>query len=147
MAEKNKGGRPSKATDETIKKVLDGIKAGMSYEGACGLARISFNTFNKWRQEGEAAESGKFFEFVKELHASEAIAEAEQLKKIKKDPDTKYACWILERRFPDRWGKREQIKQEISGPEGGPIEITRMADDELELRAKQILSRRTGNTD
>jgi hypothetical protein len=124
MAErKNKGGRPSKATDEIMKKVLDGIKAGLSYQGACGLARISFNTFNSWRQEGERAESGKFFEFLKELSYAEAVAEAEQLKKIKNDPDTKYACWILERRHPDRWGKKEQVKQEISGPEGEPLKV------------------------
>ena len=125
MAEKKKhpGGRPSKATDEIMKKVLDCIKAGLSYQGACGLARISFNTFNSWRQEGERAESGKFFEFLKELSYAEAVAEAEQLKKIKDDPDTKYACWILERRHPDRWGKKEQIKQEISGPEGEPLKV------------------------
>lgn len=124
MAEKNKGGRPTKATDQTMNKVLDGIKAGLSYQGACGLARISFNTFNKWRQKGEEAESGKFFEFVKSLNAAEAIAEAEQLKKIKKDPDTKYACWILERRFPDRWGRREQIRQEVTGADGSPLVLT-----------------------
>ena len=106
-----------------MKKVLDGIKAGLSYQGACGLARISFNTFNSWRQEGERAESGKFFEFLKELSYAEAVAEAEQLKKIKDDPDTKYACWILERRHPDRWGKKESIKQEFSGPEGQPLKV------------------------
>lgn len=124
MAERKKhpGGRPRKDTDDIMKKVLDGIKAGLSYQGACGLARISFNTFNRWRLEGEKAESGKYWEFLKELSYAEAVAEAEQLKKIKNDPDTKYACWILERRHPDRWGKKEQVKQEISGPEGQPIQ-------------------------
>lgn len=120
---KHPGGRPRKDTPEIMDKVLNGIKAGLSYEGACGLARISFNTFNRWRLEGEKAESGKYWEFLKELHNAEAIAEAEQLKRIKSDPDTKYACWILERRFPDRWGKKEQVKQEISGPEGQPLKV------------------------
>jgi hypothetical protein len=43
----------------------------------------------------------------------------------------------------------QQDKQEIehSGPDGGPIEIRSMSDDELERKAQQILSRRTGNTD
>jgi len=141
---KKKGGRPDSETQ--MYKVLDGIKAGMSYEGACGVARVTYNTFRNWRDIGETATEGKYFKFFQELGHAEAIAEAEMLKKLKEDPDTKWVAWRLERRFPDRWGKREQIKQEISGPEGGPIEITRMADDELELRAKQILSRRAGNT-
>ena len=117
-------GRPKKedADPDSIWKVLDGIKAGMSYEGACGVARVSFNTFNRWRKEGEKATSGLFFEFLKELNFSEAIAEAEMLKKLKEDPDTKWVAWRLERRFPDRWGKKEQVKQEISGPEGQPIQ-------------------------
>ena len=123
MAErKNKGGRPSKATDETMKKILDGIKAGMSYEGACGVARVSWVTFDKWRKAGEAGESEKFVRFLRELRYAEAISEAEMLKKLKEDPDTKWVAWRLERRFPDRWGKKEQVKQEISGPEGQPIQ-------------------------
>jgi transposase len=123
MAErKNKGGRPTKATAETMNKILDGIKAGMSYEGACGVARVSWVTFDKWRKAGEAGESEKFIGFLRELRYAEAIAEAEMLKKLKEDPDTKWVAWRLERRFPDRWGKKEQVKQEISGPEGKPIQ-------------------------
>ena len=120
---KKKGGNPGKSDPERMQKILDGIKAGLSYEGACGLARVSYNTFNRWRQWGEKGTSEKFRKFCEELSYAEAVAEAEQLKKIKKDPDTKYACWILERRHPDRWGKKEQVKQEISGPEGQPLKV------------------------
>ena len=124
MAErKNKGGRPSKATDETMKKILDGIKAGMSYEGACGVARVSWVTFDKWRKAGEAGESEKFVRFLRELRYAEAISEAEMLKKLKEDPDTKWVAWRLERRFPDRWGRKDQLKQEITGDSGGPIKF------------------------
>ena len=145
---KKKGGNPGKSDPERMQKILDGIKAGLSYEGACGLARVSYNTFNRWRQWGEKGTSEKFRKFCEELSYAEAVAEAEQLKKIKKDPDTKYACWILERRHPDRWGKKEQVKQEISGPDGGPIaHVIGLTDDEIEHRAKQILSRRAGNTE
>jgi hypothetical protein len=121
---KKKGGRPSKADDERMQKVLDGIKAGLSYQGACGLARVSYSTFLVWRHKGESEESEKFSKFLRELEYAEAIAEAEQLKKIKNDPDTKYACWILERRHPDRWGRVERNKVELSGAEGQPVQIT-----------------------
>ena len=129
---KKKGGRPSKADDECMKKILDGIKAGLSYEGACGLARVSYKTFLRWRHEGDTGKSEKFSKFCQELSYAEAVAEAEQLKKIKDDPDTKYACWILERRHPDRWGRREQIKQEISGDGGGPVVLAVLKGVKLE---------------
>lgn len=147
MAEKNKGGRPSKATAETMNKILDGIKAGMSYEGACGVARVSWVTFDKWRKAGEAGESEKFIGFLRELRYAEAIAEAEMLKKLKEDPDTKWVAWRLERRFPDRWGKKEQVKQEISGPDNTPIQVvSNMSDEEVISRARRILDTRPGNT-
>jgi transposase len=148
MAErKNKGGRPTKATAETMNKILDGIKAGMSYEGACGVARVSWVTFDKWRKAGEAGESEKFIGFLRELRYAEAIAEAEMLKKLKEDPDTKWVAWRLERRFPDRWGKKEQVKQEISGPDNTPIQVvSNMSDEEVISRARRILDTRPGNT-
>ena len=60
-------------------------------------------------------------------------------------PDNTAGIFWLKNRRPDKW--RDRAQHEISGPDGGPIEITRMTDDELEHRAKQILSRRAGNTD
>lgn len=65
------------------------------------------------------------------------------VKEIPPDP-TSCIFWLKNRR-PRQW--RDRVQQEISGLNGGPIEVMRMTDDELEQRAKQILSRRTGNTD
>jgi len=35
---------------------------------------------------------------------------------------TAYA-WYLERKFPDRWGRKDKLQQEISGPNGQPVEV------------------------
>lgn len=35
--------------------------------------------------------------------------------------DVKAAQWWLERKFPDRWGRRD--RHELSGPASGPIEV------------------------
>lgn len=123
---KKKGGRPD--SEDAVYRVLEGIKAGMSYEGACGVARVTYNTFLNWRKRGEVETAGKYFKFFQELQYAEAIAEAEMLKKLKEDPDTKWVAWRLERRFPDRWGKKEQIKQEITGESGGPIKFVTFAE-------------------
>ena len=47
-----------------------------------------------------------------------------------------------------RMGWNDKVQMELSGPDGGPIEhVIGLTDDELEHRAKQILSRRAGNTE
>ena len=41
--------------------------------------------------------------------------------------DWRAAAWRLERRFPDRWGVKSKVTQEISGPGGGPVEVINTA--------------------
>ena len=148
---KSNAGRKTKLDEKRLKKVVEGITAGLPYDTACALAGITYQTFLNWMRAGEAAESGKFFEFFEEVKKAEAIAESVHIANIKnagKSGVWQADAWMLERRHPEKWGRREQIKQEISGPDGGPIEhIIGLTDDELEHRAKQILSRRAGNTE
>lgn len=144
-------GRKTKLNDTRVKKVVDGISAGLPYDTACALAGISYQTFLNWMRKGEQEQTGNFFEFFEEVKKAESIAEAVHIKNIKKAGNGgiwQADAWMLERRHPEKWGRREQIKQEITGKDGGPIEhVIGLTDDELEHRAKQILSRRAGNTE
>ena len=143
---KKRGGRPD--SEDKLYKVLEGIKAGMSYEGACGVARVTYNTFLNWKKRGEKETSGKYFKFFQELQYAEAIAEAEMLKKLKEDPDTKWVAWRLERRFPSRWGKTEHVRQEISGPEGQPIQTeTKIISVDILKEYSHLFSSDDGNTE
>ena len=126
MAEKNPVGRKTKLDEKRLKKVVDGITAGLPYDTACALAGITYQTFLNWMRAGEAAESGKFFEFFEEVKKAEAIAESVHIANIKnagKSGVWQADAWMLERRHPEKWGRREQIKQEISGPEGEPLKV------------------------
>ena len=123
---KSNAGRKTKLNDARLKKVVDGITAGLPYDTACALAGITYQTFLNWMRAGEAAESGKFFEFFEEVKKAEAIAESVHIANIKnagKSGVWQADAWMLERRHPEKWGRREQIKQEISGPEGEPLKV------------------------
>ena len=123
---KNKPGRKTKLDEKRLKKVVDGITAGLPYDTACALAGITYQTFLNWMRAGEAAGSGKFFEFFEEVKKAEAIAESIHIKNIKdagKNGIWQADAWMLERRYPEKWGKKEQVKQEISGPEGAPLQV------------------------
>ena len=123
---KSKPGRKTKLDEKRLKKVVEGITAGLPYDTACALAGITYQTFLNWMRAGEAAESGKFFEFFEEVKKAEAIAESVHIANIKnagKSGVWQADAWMLERRHPEKWGRREQIKQEISGPEGEPLKV------------------------
>ena len=123
---KSNAGRKTKLDEKRLKKVVEGITAGLPYDTACALAGITYQTFLNWMRAGEAAESGKFFEFFEEVKKAEAIAESVHIANIKnagKSGVWQADAWMLERRHPEKWGRREQIKQEISGPEGEPLKV------------------------
>ena len=132
---KSNAGRKTKLDEKRLKKVVEGITAGLPYDTACALAGITYQTFLNWMRAGEAAESGKFFEFFEEVKKAEAIAESVHIANIKKAGNAgvwQADAWMLERRHPEKWGRREQIKQEISGDGGGPVVLAVLKGVKLE---------------
>ena len=61
-------------------------------------------------------------------------------------PDTTACIYWTKNRMGQEW--RDKRVEEVSGPDGSPIEfVTAMSDEEVIANAKRIISSRTGNTD
>lgn len=141
-------GRPTKLTPELQARMLALLRAGNYVEtaaAACGLAK---KTFYNWLQKGARAKGGEYHEFAAAVEKAMGEAEARDLLTIDKAAqgydvtvvketvsngvvidrevknsrrfDWQAAAWRLERKFPDRWGRRERV--EHSGPGGKPIQ-------------------------
>jgi hypothetical protein len=138
------GGRPSKLTIEIKKKLIQAIKAGNYYEAACAYAGIDYSTFRKWLQKGETAKSGEFFEFFEAIKKAESTAEAQMVAQWQKAMplDWRAIATFMERRYPERWGRKEKIQQEISGRDGNPIEITNLTVEQMDARIEELLAKR-----
>jgi len=123
-------GRPTKLTPETQKRICDAVSAGNYYEPACSYVGISYQTMRNWILRGEEAKSGIYFEFVDALTRAEAEAEVKivGLWEAQIPADWRAARDFLERRYNDRWGRRE--KQEITGTGGGPFTVNVVYADE-----------------
>jgi hypothetical protein len=90
-----------------------------------------------WMKKGESASSGAYVEFLEAVKKAEAEAEALRVSRISKagkEGNWQADAWYLERRYPERWGKR--IQQEVTGKDGGPLEyvqrVQELTDSELE---------------
>jgi hypothetical protein len=132
----DKGGRPTKLTPEVHDQVISLLRAGNYIETAAAVAGLSKQTIFNWLRWGAREETGIYADFAHAAERAMAEAEARDLERIKQATEWQAAAWRLERKFPDRWGRRE--RHEISGPDGRPITIAptvdlgRLSDGEVE---------------
>lgn len=114
MAQK-KPGRPEKLTPELQQKIVDAIRMGAYIETAAAYAGINKSTLYDWMKRGARAKSGKYKEFSNAIEKALAESEMRDLAVIAKASQENWqaAAWRLERKFPDRWGRRK-AKSEIA---------------------------------
>ena len=104
-------GKPSTLREpETVQLLLASIRDGNYRETACRQAGISKVTFYNWLKRAEQGDEAAQA-FVNALEKAEADAEAETVRNVRhasKLPQFWAAgmTW-LERKSPDRWGKRQ----------------------------------------
>ena len=117
-------GRPSKLTPETHDKIIRAIAAGNYLETAAAHGGVSYYTLNDWMNKGATGKEAKYVKFYHAAKKAEADAEALRVARISKagqEGNWQADAWYLERRYPNRWGKRVQ---ELTGPDGGDITVT-----------------------
>jgi hypothetical protein len=125
--------RNTKLNDETHARLKQAIGLGATYELACAYAGINQSTFYRWLSTNE--------EFRKSIKASEGAGAVELLGRIKKEAKEgswQAAAWLLERRYPEMYGRN---RLELTGANGGAIEINHhtATPEEKRQRALTIL--------
>ena len=114
-------GRPTKLTPEVQDLIVDGINAGLTFGLTCARAGVNPATFYRWLEKGEAAKSGVFCEFCDTVSRAKADSAMRLVSQITLQAPTVWraAAFLLERRFPDDYGKRS----EVTGKDGGPVKV------------------------
>ena len=116
------GGRPTKLDYKVQEKIIQAIKAGNYMETAAAYAGISKSTLYDWLKRGEREKqrvaknpryrirkSEKIYvDFSDAVEKALAEAEVRDVLLISKAAEEQWqaAAWRLERKFPDRWGRR-----------------------------------------
>ena len=108
--------RPEKLTPEVQQKIVDAIRLGNYIETAAAYAGISKSTLYDWLKKGGRARSGKYREFSDAVEKALAESEMRDVAVITAAAKENWqaAAWRLERKFPDRWGRRERIDANLN---------------------------------
>ena|SRR5271157_3529738 len=108
--------RPSKLTPDIQKRIGDNISLGLTYRLAAELAGVTYKTLNEWNQKGQTEKSGKYFEFaqhIKKCNAEGARKLLERLNDAAEAGNCQVCMFILERRFPEEFGRRVYRKTNV----------------------------------
>ena len=113
--------RPTKLTPEVHEAIVDGINAGLTFRLTCARAGVNPATFYRWLEKGETAKSGAYSEFCDAVERAKADSALRLISQItlQAPADWRAAAFILERRFPDDYGRRA----ELTGKAGGPVQV------------------------
>ena len=103
------------ANAHTLNKLFNAIADGNYVSTATRLAGISHDTYTRWLKRGEAEPGSAYALFAEAVKEAECEAEASIVADIRKAA-RKDAFWaagmtLLERKNPDRWGKRQDDQQ------------------------------------
>src|SRR3972149_1199676 len=104
-------GRPTDCTPERIKSSTDLIGIGNYATVAAQAAGISDATYYNWLKRGRDGEK-PFLDFLEAIKKAEADRETYRVSHIISASAEHWqaaACW-LERKFPERWGRRDKVE-------------------------------------
>jgi hypothetical protein len=108
--------RSCKLTPEIQQRISDNIALGLTYSLAASSAGITYKTFNIWLNKGKTEKSGKYYQFYKYIikcNADGALKLLERLNEAAKGGNCQVCMFILERRFPDEFGRRVNRKTNV----------------------------------
>lgn len=108
-------GRPPKLTPEMIEQICDLLIQGSSIASAAMLTGISESTIYRWLTMGKAEGADSIYvELVARVSEAIESSEFELLQRMRiagsKPEHWRATAWMLERRFPEKFGKNVNIQ-------------------------------------
>jgi len=124
----SKVGRPTKMTEDVVKKLEAVYKLGVTDETACKYTGISRQTLNTWYKTHPVFldRIQKAKEFVR-IASGQVVVNA-----IVQDRDVEAAKWWLEKKHSDEFGGQPSILQQFN-VEGSDMDIEFVVDDRFSV--------------
>lgn len=117
-------GRPTKCAPETVAKVCEALRLGVSWANAAAHAGVSEDCLSDWRKRGETGEEpfAGFLWDATRARDSAAVSMAALVVKAARSGNVGAAMWWLERRAGWTRPPETQVAVNVSTDGGGQIE-------------------------
>lgn len=112
-----KRGRKLKYTPETVELIVQALKLGATERLACEYANISQETYYNWKRN-----KAEFLEKVKTAQGQAAVVLLARIQQEAREGSWQAAAWLLERRYPDEYGRKYITNQHV-GADGGDLRV------------------------
>ena len=106
------------------KQIIKFIGMGYPYTTVCRAVGVSRDAFMKWLTLGQSNATKEYASFYRKVCRAEAKAEIDNLEELKKHQkyDWRSSAWMLERRWPEHWARRDAEKASLKV--NGQITVT-----------------------
>jgi hypothetical protein len=106
-------GRPTKYSDDVVKRITDALRGGNTRRASCAAGGISQDTLAVWLRDNP--------DFADAVEKAEGEAELRNLAVIQDATKTTWqaAAWWLERKHKQDWSSRV----EQTGADGQPVKV------------------------
>ena len=132
-------GRPTKLTAEVQRLVVEALQAGNYIETAAALAGVHKDTLYEWLKRGRGQPRGVYRAFSDAVEKAMAIAEVRGVELVTRagegtptvlnaqgqvvtpgiPPQWQAMAWRLERKYPEKWGRRQRLDIATPPPDEG----------------------------
>ena len=104
-------GRQTKLTKELCDEICELVAKGNYIERVCNAVGITSSTYNMWKKRGKKGEEpyASFYERVTQSEAKGEIKHFGIIDDLAESGNWLCSAWILERKYPQRYGKRENL--------------------------------------
>ena len=126
-----------KCTPELIEAASELKRGGMNNKDTARCLGISEATLYRWLSSPTCEEHREFCESLKRAEVEYKSTLRERIIKAA-ERDWKAAAWLLERRYPDEYGRRER-REVISERERAPRIVDAAASPEAVEKAEELL--------
>lgn len=98
-----------KFSEDIVKKLCAERESGISITDCADLCGVSRKTLYNWIDKGKNARSGKYRDFYERFEKANADFKKSLVDDIKKDKTWQSSAWLLERTFPEQYGKKDKL--------------------------------------
>lgn len=115
-------GKP-KLTKELVKRAVELKERGLSNQDICIACGISETAFYRWQQHPKSELQMALVEGLKKAEALYKDALLYEILQAGKDKDWKAHAWLLERKYPEEFGRVDRMKAEIQAESKTEVNI------------------------